>query len=59
MQVDFGCGSGSLLNSLLEHTTTLEKIVGVDISQKSLARAAKVTYVVYGHVKLSIFFRKI
>ncbi|CAL9192459.1 unnamed protein product [Musa hybrid cultivar] len=47
--VDFGCGSGSLLNSLLEHTTTLEKIVGVDISQKSLARAAKIL-----HQKLSL-----
>ncbi|OAY71500.1 Small RNA 2'-O-methyltransferase, partial [Ananas comosus] len=32
--VDFGCGSGSLLDSLLEHTTSLEKIVGVDISRK-------------------------
>ncbi|RZR71444.1 hypothetical protein BHM03_00005180 [Ensete ventricosum] len=63
--VDFGCGSGSLLNSLLEHTTTLEKIVGVDISQKSLARAAKVPYVIehmeenqaflFGDVVLSSF----
>lgn len=42
VQVDFGCGSGSLLDSLLEHPTTLEKIVGVDISLKSLSRAAKV-----------------
>ncbi|XP_020114657.1 small RNA 2'-O-methyltransferase-like isoform X1 [Ananas comosus] len=40
--VDFGCGSGSLLDSLMEHTTSLEKIVGVDISRKSLTRAAKV-----------------
>uniref|UniRef100_A0A453BLH3 Small RNA 2'-O-methyltransferase n=1 Tax=Aegilops tauschii subsp. strangulata TaxID=200361 RepID=A0A453BLH3_AEGTS len=39
--VDFGCGSGSLLDSLLEHPTTLEKIVGVDISRKGLTRAAK------------------
>ncbi|XP_062189577.1 small RNA 2'-O-methyltransferase [Phragmites australis] len=39
--VDFGCGSGSLLDSLLEHSTTLEKIVGVDISRKGLTRAAK------------------
>nr|CAD1832064.1 unnamed protein product [Ananas comosus var. bracteatus] len=46
--VDFGCGSGSLLDSLLEHTTSLEKIVGVDISRKSLTRAAKVL-----HQKLS------
>lgn len=41
-QVDFGCGSGSLLDSLLNYQTSLEKIVGVDISQKSLSRAAKV-----------------
>ncbi|WOK94764.1 small RNA 2'-O-methyltransferase isoform X1 [Canna indica] len=47
--VDFGCGSGSLLDSLLAHSTTLEKIVGVDISQKSLARAAKIL-----HQKLSL-----
>ncbi|RLM86804.1 small RNA 2' [Panicum miliaceum] len=40
-QVDFGCGSGSLLDSLLEHPTTLEKLVGVDISRKGLTRAAK------------------
>jgi len=40
--VDFGCGSGSLLDSLLEHSTTLESIVGVDISRKGLTRAAKV-----------------
>ncbi|KAG8083655.1 hypothetical protein GUJ93_ZPchr0016g2580 [Zizania palustris] len=39
--VDFGCGSGSLLDSLLEHSTTLEKVVGVDISLKGLTRAAK------------------
>lgn len=39
--VDFGCGSGSLLDSLLEHPTTLEKLVGVDISRKGLTRAAK------------------
>lgn len=41
-QVDFGCGSGSLLDSLLNYQTSLEKVVGVDISQKSLIRAAKV-----------------
>lgn len=41
-QVDFGCGSGSLLESLLEFPTSLEKIVGVDLSRKSLAHAAKV-----------------
>lgn len=39
--VDFGCGSGSLLDSLLNYQTSLEKIVGVDISHKSLIRAAK------------------
>ncbi|KAK6118277.1 hypothetical protein DH2020_047950 [Rehmannia glutinosa] len=39
--VDFGCGSGSLLDSLLSYPTSLEKIVGVDISQRSLAKAAK------------------
>ncbi|KAJ6887410.1 hypothetical protein NC651_027669 [Populus alba x Populus x berolinensis] len=46
--VDFGCGAGSLLDSLLDYPTSLEKIVGVDISQKSLGRAAKVL-----HAKLS------
>ncbi|XP_057471735.1 small RNA 2'-O-methyltransferase-like [Actinidia eriantha] len=46
--VDFGCGSGSLLDSLLALPTSLEKIVGVDISQKGLARAAKIL-----HPKLS------
>ncbi|XP_052181604.1 small RNA 2'-O-methyltransferase isoform X2 [Diospyros lotus] len=40
--VDFGCGSGSLLESLLDYPTSLEKIIGVDISQKGLARAAKI-----------------
>ncbi|KAL2477180.1 Small RNA 2'-O-methyltransferase [Forsythia ovata] len=39
--VDFGCGSGSLLDSLLDYSTSLEKIAGVDISQKGLAKAAK------------------
>lgn len=43
VQVDFGCGSGSLLDSLLNYQTSLEKIVGVDISHKSLIRAAKVS----------------
>ncbi|KAE9452432.1 hypothetical protein C3L33_15670, partial [Rhododendron williamsianum] len=42
--VDFGCGSGSLLESLLEFPTSLEKIVGVDLSRKSLAHAAKILY---------------
>lgn len=42
-QVDFGCGSGSLLDGLLLCPTSLEKIVGVDISVKGLARAAKVS----------------
>ncbi|PON35087.1 3'-RNA ribose 2'-O-methyltransferase, Hen [Parasponia andersonii] len=40
--VDFGCGSGSLLDSLLNYQTSLENIVGVDISLKSLIRAAKI-----------------
>ncbi|KAK2437558.1 double-stranded RNA-binding domain (DsRBD)-containing protein [Trifolium repens] len=40
--LDFGCGSGSLLEALLNYTTSLEKIAGVDISQKGLTRAAKV-----------------
>lgn len=44
MKVDFGCGSGSLLDSLLDHATSLEKIVGVDISRKGLTRAAKVSF---------------
>ncbi|KAK9267391.1 hypothetical protein L1049_009816 [Liquidambar formosana] len=39
--IDFGCGSGSLLDSLLDYPTALEMIVGVDISQKGLTRAAK------------------
>lgn len=43
LQVDFGCGSGSLLDSLLSYPTSLEKIVGVDLSQRSLAKAAKVS----------------
>ncbi|XXG74659.1 hypothetical protein AAC387_Pa07g3324 [Persea americana] len=47
--VDFGCGSGSLLDSLLEHPTALEEIVGVDISRKGLTRAAKIL-----HSKLSV-----
>ncbi|KAL1833949.1 hypothetical protein ACET3Z_003600 [Daucus carota] len=42
--VDFGCGSGSLLESLLAYPTSLETIVGVDISQRSLARAAKILH---------------
>ncbi|XP_031499970.1 small RNA 2'-O-methyltransferase isoform X2 [Nymphaea colorata] len=42
--VDFGCGSGSLLDALFQHDTTLEEIAGVDISQKSLSRAAKTLY---------------
>ncbi|KAL6184117.1 hypothetical protein ACLB2K_045521 [Fragaria x ananassa] len=40
--VDFGCGSGSLLDSLLNYPTSLEKISGVDLSQKSLTSAAKI-----------------
>ncbi|CAH1434758.1 unnamed protein product [Lactuca virosa] len=46
--VDFGCGSGSLLDSLLDYPTSLERIIGVDISVKALARAAKTL-----HSKLS------
>ncbi|GJS87871.1 small RNA 2'-O-methyltransferase [Tanacetum coccineum] len=46
--VDFGCGSGSLLDSLLHYPTSLERIVGVDISTKALTRAAKTL-----HTKLS------
>ncbi|KAF5193773.1 Small RNA 2'-O-methyltransferase-like [Thalictrum thalictroides] len=42
--VDFGCGSGSLLESLMSYPTSLEKIVGVDISRKGLTRAAKVLH---------------
>ncbi|CAH2078414.1 unnamed protein product [Thlaspi arvense] len=42
--VDFGCGSGDLLDSLLDHQTSLQTIVGVDISQKALARAAKMLH---------------
>ncbi|KAJ0975764.1 hypothetical protein J5N97_017729 [Dioscorea zingiberensis] len=60
--IDFGCGSGSLLDSLLEHSTTLEKIVGVDISVKGLTRAAKVIEHMeehqahlFGDVALSLF----
>ncbi|CAH8345532.1 unnamed protein product [Eruca vesicaria subsp. sativa] len=45
---DFGCGSGSLLDSLLDYPTTLQTIIGVDISPKGLARAAKML-----HVKLN------
>ncbi|XP_021724803.1 LOW QUALITY PROTEIN: small RNA 2'-O-methyltransferase-like [Chenopodium quinoa] len=40
--IDFGCGSGSLLESLVNTPSSLEKIVGIDISQKGLIRAAKV-----------------
>lgn len=42
-QLDFGCGSGSLLEALLNYPISLEKIAGVDISQKGLTRAAKVS----------------
>ncbi|XP_057246979.1 small RNA 2'-O-methyltransferase isoform X3 [Beta vulgaris subsp. vulgaris] len=40
--IDFGCGSGSLLESLVDTPSSLEKIVGIDVSQKGLIRAAKV-----------------
>ncbi|XP_010439550.1 PREDICTED: small RNA 2'-O-methyltransferase-like [Camelina sativa] len=46
--VDFGCGSGSLLDSLLDYPTSLQTIIGVDISPKGLARAAKML-----HIKLN------
>ncbi|BBN05794.1 small RNA 2'-O-methyltransferase [Marchantia polymorpha subsp. ruderalis] len=39
--IDLGCGSGSLLESLLEQPTDLRELVGVDVSHKSLIRAAK------------------
>ncbi|CAN8325440.1 unnamed protein product [Cochlearia groenlandica] len=45
---DFGCGSGSLLDSLLDYPTSLQTIIGVDISKKALARAAKML-----HLKLN------
>ncbi|KAL2343697.1 hypothetical protein Fmac_004982 [Flemingia macrophylla] len=40
--IDFGCGSGSLLEALLNYPTCLEKMAGVDISPKGLSRAAKI-----------------
>lgn len=42
--VDLGCGSGSLFDALLEQKTDLVYIAGVDISQRSLIRAAKVLH---------------
>ncbi|CAN8325442.1 unnamed protein product [Cochlearia groenlandica] len=42
--VDFGCGSGSSLESLLDYPTSLQTIASVDISQKCLARAAKMLH---------------
>ncbi|KAH7352198.1 hypothetical protein KP509_19G034000 [Ceratopteris richardii] len=42
--VDFGCGSGSLLDVVVDQITHLECIAGVDISLKSLLRAAKSLY---------------
>ncbi|XP_020518606.1 small RNA 2'-O-methyltransferase [Amborella trichopoda] len=39
--VDFGCGSGGLFDGLFDHTTVLEKVVGVDLSRRGLTRAAK------------------
>lgn len=47
--VDLGCGSGSLFDALLEQKTDLVYIAGVDISQRSLIRAAKVL-----HTKLDV-----
>ncbi|XP_078437263.1 small RNA 2'-O-methyltransferase-like [Wolffia australiana] len=46
--VDFGCGSGNLLDALLVSQTTLKRITGVDISLRGLYRAAKLL-----HTKLS------
>jgi trans-aconitate methyltransferase len=40
--VDLGCGSGSLLEAILEQPLGLEHIAGVDTSHKGLIRAAKV-----------------
>ncbi|RZC48344.1 hypothetical protein C5167_041297 [Papaver somniferum] len=40
--VDFGCGSGALLDSLLDYPITLEKIVGVDISRSPLYKLSAV-----------------
>nr|GLL49072.1 small RNA 2'-O-methyltransferase [Ipomoea trifida] len=42
--VDLGCGSGSLLDSLLDYPSSLERIAGVDLSHKGLARAAKILH---------------
>ncbi|CAK9276567.1 unnamed protein product [Sphagnum jensenii] len=42
--VDLGCGSGALLNSLLEEPNSLQQIVGVDLSRKHLIRAAKMLH---------------
>jgi hypothetical protein len=33
-QVDFGCGSGSLLDALLNHPTTLEKLMALIFHKK-------------------------
>ncbi|XP_078158045.1 small RNA 2'-O-methyltransferase-like [Carex rostrata] len=46
--VDFGCGSRSLWDLLLDQNTCLEKLVGVDFSIKRLTSSAKVL-----HQKLS------
>ncbi|CAM6105309.1 unnamed protein product [Calypogeia fissa] len=40
--IDLGCGSGSLMEQLLEEQTGLVELVGLDISPKGLVRAAKV-----------------
>lgn len=40
--IDFGCGSGSLLEALVDTPSSLERIVGIDVSQKGLIRAARV-----------------
>ncbi|KAJ7565456.1 hypothetical protein O6H91_02G061700 [Diphasiastrum complanatum] len=39
--VDLGCGSGSLLEAIVEQSTDLVHVAGVDISQRSIIRAAK------------------
>ncbi|XP_024545577.1 small RNA 2'-O-methyltransferase isoform X2 [Selaginella moellendorffii] len=39
--IDFGCGSGSFLEAIVEQPNSLQHIVGVDISLRSLTRASK------------------
>ncbi|WVZ50271.1 hypothetical protein U9M48_001543, partial [Paspalum notatum var. saurae] len=47
-QADFGCGSGSLVDSLLEHPTTLEKLsLHQKLSNKSLTQTTVRSAVLY------------